>query len=322
MVADAAVRRGEAVMTAVFRWLRPRHEVAEPVAAAAAEPERVPIEFPASIERAFTREFPAAWRATDEVLDAIRGEDLRGLERRSPGLRGYDWPGYLRCSVARLVRVARCLGAGPLEGPVLDVGSYFGNASLMCRELGFPVDAIDSYAVYAPALTRCRDLMQARAVRVLDFADTGYDLAALPADHYGAVLCLGVIEHIAHTPRPLLEAVRRVLRPGGRLILDTPNIAYLYNRRRLARGESIMAPIATQFDAAIPFEGHHREYSTTEVPWMLERVGFVDIAVETFNYSCYALPELAGDDLECHRLMEADPSARELILASARKPHA
>jgi 2-polyprenyl-3-methyl-5-hydroxy-6-metoxy-1,4-benzoquinol methylase len=312
-------------MASVLRWLRSRSDEPAPGGeqALTREPaERLPVNFPACLAEEFAQDFPVAWTATEGVLDAIRGHDLRALERRSPGLRNYDWSGYLRCSSARLVRVARQLRAAHVDGPVLDLGAYFGNASLMCRAIGYEVDAVDSYGAYEPALGPSVALMRAHGVRVLDFAETGYDLAALPADRYGAVLCLGVIEHVPHTPRPLLQAVKRVLRPGGLLLLDTPNIAYLYNRRRLARGESIMAPIATQFDSDIPFEGHHREYSPAEVQWMLERIGLEAIGLETFNYSFYALPELAGDDLECYRQMEADPSARELILATARKPHA
>lgn len=307
---------------AVFRWLKQKSGGdAAPAAARPPVDDRLAVDFPRCIERDFAREFEVAWRATTEVLAAIDGRDLSALARRSPGLQGYDWIGYLRCSVARLVRVARHLEAAPTDGPVLDLGSYFGNASLVCRELGRAVDAIDSYAAYRPALDPCVELLRKHGVQVRDFADVGYDLGELPDDHYGAVLCLGVIEHIAHTPRPLLESIARVLRPGGLVLIDTPNIAYLYNRRRLARGDSVMAPIASQFDAVVPFEGHHREYTGPEVQWMLERVGFADVALETFNYSFYALAELAGDDLECHRVMEADPSAREVILASATKPH-
>ena len=307
---------------ASFRWRRTRTVDSVESSQTPVPVERLPVDFPNSIKAEFDSEFDSAWHATEQVLDAIRDRDLTALEQRSLGLRGYDWPGYLRCSVARLVRVARHLRTQRIDGPVLDLGSYFGNASLMCRHLGFDVDALDSYTAYQPALDACVDLMRQNGITVLDFADAGYDLAQLPGERYGTVLCLGVIEHIAHTPRPLLAALRRVLRPGGLLVLDTPNIAYLYHRRRLARGESIMAPIASQFDTEIPFEGHHREFSMAEVRWMLERVGFSNVTVNTFNYSFYALPELSGDDLECHRVMESDPSSREVILASARNPHA
>jgi 2-polyprenyl-3-methyl-5-hydroxy-6-metoxy-1,4-benzoquinol methylase len=314
-------RRNHGHPVNVFKGLFGKSQVDAPQDVMLSASERVPIDFPDSIERAFPSEFPDVWRATNDVLALSEGADLTGLERRSPGLRGYDWPGYLRCSTARLVRVAQQLRAGNAQGPVLDLGSYFGNASLVCRRLGFEVDALDSYAAYRPSLEEHTALMRERGVRVLDFADIGYDLEQLRDAAYGVVLCLGVIEHVPHTPRPMLQALFRVLKPGGVLLLDTPNIAYLYNRRKLARGESIMAPIASQFDAEVPFEGHHREYSSAEIAWMLQRVGFEQVWTDTFNYSYYALSELSGDDLECHRIMEADPSARELILASARKPH-
>jgi 2-polyprenyl-3-methyl-5-hydroxy-6-metoxy-1,4-benzoquinol methylase len=305
----------------VLEWLRHRGSATQsevsPTAAHA-----VPVDFPHCIAQEFPDGFAVAWQATRDVLDAIAHHDVTALERRSPGLRGYDWKGYLECSVARLVRVAQQIKIRGVSGRLLDIGAYFGNASLMCRRMGFEVDALDAYAAYESALIPSTTLLASAGVRVRDFVEAGSDLTQLEDESYGAVLCLGVIEHVPHTPKPLLAAIRRVLRPGGVLVLDTPNIAYLYNRRRLMRGESIMAPIATQFDSEIPFEGHHREYSPDEIEWMLQRVGFGDVTLETFNYSYYALSELAGDDLECHRLMQADPSARELVLAVARKPHA
>lgn len=312
---------GRTVIANVFKGLFGKTPAVADKPSAPAPLNKLDVAFPESLERAFPSEFPDVWRITNEVIALNEGADFSGLERRSPGLRGYDWPGYLRCSTARLVRVAQHLRTANVQGPVLDLGAYFGNASLLCRQLGYEVDALDSYAAYRPSFEANIRLMRHRGVRVLDFSEVGYDLSGLSGGSYGAVLCLGVIEHVPHTPRPMLQALLRVLKPGGTLLLDTPNIAYLYNRRKLARGESIMAPIASQFDAEVPFEGHHREYSSAEVTWMLERVGFEQVWTDTFNYSYYALSELSGDDLECHRIMEADPSARELILAGARKPH-
>jgi hypothetical protein len=116
--------------------------------------------------------------------------------------------------------------------------------------------------------------------------------------------------------------VHRVLKPGGSIVLDTPNIAYLYNRERLARGESIMPPLASQFDCDPPFEGHHREYTMDEVRWMLERTAFEHVVIDAFNYSLFALETLQGHDLELYRRMIADPTAREVIFATARTPNA
>jgi 2-polyprenyl-3-methyl-5-hydroxy-6-metoxy-1,4-benzoquinol methylase len=203
---------------------------------------------------------------------------------------------------------------------VLDFGAYFGNTALMCRAAGFEVEAIDAYREYQPAFDECVSLMTTRGVIVRDFAEAGLNFDHLPGGYYDAVLCLGVVEHIPHTPRLILESVDRMLKPGGFLVLDTPNIAYLYNRQRLERGQSIMPPIEAQYYSELPFEGHHREYTVAEVQWMLKQLQHDVASVETFNYSLNALGHLVGDDLKNFRQMERDPEKREVILTISRKP--
>jgi len=278
------------------------------------------MDFPAVVEREFPGEFGVAWAAVERVLDAIRGADFSMLARHSPGLASFDWTSYLRCSVARMVRALHALKATGLGGArLLDCGSYFGNVALMCAAAGYAVDAIDSYREYSPALDACVGLMRASGVGVMDFADCGHQLEKVAPGRYDAVMCLGVIEHIPHTPRPFLEAVNRVLAPGGVLILDTPNMAYLYNRVKLAKGESVMAALPTQYVVEPPFEGHHREYTTAELRWMLEALGHHDVTVDTFNYSIYSLENVSDEALAYLGRMDADPELRELMISSSRK---
>jgi 2-polyprenyl-3-methyl-5-hydroxy-6-metoxy-1,4-benzoquinol methylase len=280
----------------------------------------VDLDFPASVAREFPREFPLAWSAIDDIVRTLPGSDFTALERHSPALKGYNWENYLRCSVARMVRVLRALSALPPGSRVLDAGSYFGNFALMCRRAGFAVDAVDSYRDYGAALGAARRVLAGDGVTVRDFADCGFDLAALTPGGYDAIVCAGVIEHIPHTPRQLLEALDQRLRRGGLLLIDTPNLAYIYNRQRLGRGESIFCPLPLQYDTEIPFEGHHREYTVAEVRWMLERVGHEVLSIETFNYSIYGAGRLSGLDAENYEVMARDATARELILAVSRRP--
>jgi 2-polyprenyl-3-methyl-5-hydroxy-6-metoxy-1,4-benzoquinol methylase len=308
------------------RWWRREAsaQVASDQAAAVAAQvaESLPLEFPDCIAREFPDVFDAAWTATTRVVELLDGASLTPLERRSPALEGYDWRGYLRYSVARVVRALDALSSLRAGARVLDVGAYFGNFSLAAAMRGFDVDALDGYRGYDDAFAPWLELMRLGGVRAIDFDRVGADLHGIADETYDAAMVMGVIEHVPHSPRALLTAIRRVLNPGGAIVLDTPNIAYAYNRERLARGESIMAPIASQFDCDPPFEGHHREYTIAEVEWMLRRVGFEAIAIDAFNYSLYGLGSIAGEDLRLYREMQEDPTRRELIVATARRPRA
>lgn len=281
----------------------------------------LPLNFPACLAKDFARELPIAERAVAEVLAAIEGAPSFGpLEDRSPGLRGNDWTNYLRCSLARMVHAGQLLRRhGATRGRLLDYGAYFGNFSLMFQEMGFQVDSLDAYGTYRPSLDSILELLSRRQIATLDFADTGRDLAGIPSNTYDVVLCMGVIEHIPHTPRLLLEALNRVLTPGGVLVMDTPNAAQLANRQRLARGESYMTPIEIQYHATIPFEGHHREYTIDEMAWMVQAAGHELVATELFNYSAYGQDRLSGRDATNFWRMIANPTMRELILVAARK---
>ncbi len=281
----------------------------------------VRLRFPSCLEEQYPQQFGAAWAATNAVLETIPGSDFAPLAQHSPGLENYDWTNYIRLGAIRMVRVGAALRAAGLEkGRILDFGAYFGNFSLFARKLGFEVDAADQYGSYGDAFKKTLSLLRSADIGVIDLGrDAASDLGRIGENSYDAVLCLGVIEHVAHTPRPLLLALDRVLRPGGTLILETPNLSYLYTREKLAAGRPIAPPIQLQFDVEPPFEGHHREYTSAEVVWMLQQIGHEDIDVELFNYSIYGLSELRGEDAERFRRMERDPQLRELIMTRSKK---
>ena len=272
-------------------------------------------------ERQFPEYFPILREVTMRVTAALPGSDLDSLSRRSPGLKGFDWAVYLRASMLRLGHVLQHLPDGDetQSGRVLEYGSYFGNFAIGARLAGYHVTAVDSYRSYDNALAKWQSLMQGYGIETLEFDDTGYGLDTLPAGHFDAILCLGVIEHVPHTPRITLEALDRVLKPGGRLILDTPNLAYLYKRRTLNEGQSVYASLESQYYTELPFEGHHREYTKDEIEWMLQQIGHEVIAWDFFNYSVPALPELDQQLLEDVKLMDTDELLREIILSVSVK---
>ncbi|HWG03821.1 MAG TPA: class I SAM-dependent methyltransferase [Beijerinckiaceae bacterium] len=291
----------------------------EPLKSDSVEP--IKLDFRRYVEELAGAASADVWAATDDVIGFLSSHDFSALDRHSPGLgKGWDWAPYLHLSAIRIAQLASMLHERGIEsGRLLDFGSYFGNFALFAQRRGFETLAFDSYMAYESALSPAVDLMTRRGIRVIDAGGAGHNLAGVALESIDVVLCMGVIEHIPHTPRPMLESIRRVLRPGGTFILETPNLAYTYTRHKLMQGRPIGLPIEFQFETEIPFEGHHREYTLDEIMWMLQRIGQVDIASRYFNYSIFGLAELRGDDAIRYAEMESDPTCRELIITASRK---
>jgi 2-polyprenyl-3-methyl-5-hydroxy-6-metoxy-1,4-benzoquinol methylase len=112
------------------------------------------------------------------------------------------------------------IGSAP-PGKLLEVGSGSGRFLDRMRRAGWQVQGTD----FDPAVAA--RVKEKYGLRV----DVG-NLAALryPADSYDVVAMSQVIEHV-HDPRALFAECFRVLRPGGRLVLTTPNVLGLAHRQ-------------------------------------------------------------------------------------------
>ncbi|NEQ64621.1 MAG: methyltransferase domain-containing protein [Symploca sp. SIO2D2] len=282
--------------------------------------EKIYLNFPSCIEQEFPHEFSSAFQAVEQILKVITNKNFSSLEKKSPALKDNDWENYLKCSLIRVVHSLQILtNLGFKSGHILDLGSYFGNFSIPFAEKGFQVDACDSYSDYIEALDGVVKLLQQFGINILDFQDVGYDLGGIEPQTYDVVLCMGVIEHIPHTPRILLESIDRVLKPDGILVIDTPNLSYVYNRRKIMRGESALTPIEFQYNTELPFQGHHREYTINEIGWLLSQINQKILDYRLFNYSYYGIDYISGYDLENYKLMQKYPELREYILVVSQK---
>jgi SAM-dependent methyltransferase len=123
------------------------------------------------------------------------------------------------------------IGDGP-PGKLLEVGSGSGRFLQRMRRAGWQVQGTDFDPVVA------RRVREKYALQI----DVG-DLAALDyaAGAYDVVAMSQVIEHVPE-PLALLRECARLLRPGGRLVLSTPNAAGLAHRRYAASWRGLEPP--------------------------------------------------------------------------------
>lgn len=87
---------------------------------------------------------------------------------------------------------------------------------------------------------------------------------------FDAILYCEIIEHLMHDPTHSLYEIHRVLKPGGYLLLSTPNPFRYANYIRFLSGTNIYPP----FSGYGPYARHNREFSTSELRSLLRSCHF------------------------------------------------
>jgi SAM-dependent methyltransferase len=115
----------------------------------------------------------------------------------------------------------------PAEGDkVLDVGCNYGPWSFFLHERGFDVTGVDLFQNQIDIAIALKASLKIDSDRLrfrqMDFLDSD-----LPDNHFDDALFLETIEHVKN-PTGFLDEFMRVLRPGGYLIVSTPNVLNTY----------------------------------------------------------------------------------------------
>ncbi|HEV7887989.1 MAG TPA: class I SAM-dependent methyltransferase, partial [Acidimicrobiales bacterium] len=89
-------------------------------------------------------------------------------------------------------------------------------------------------------------------------------------DAFDAVLFCEILEHLPFDPIHTLAEIHRVLRPGGALVLTTPNAIRLDNLIRMAEGRNVYETLSGYGT----YGRHNREYTVDELRLLLDGCGF------------------------------------------------
>lgn len=214
----------------------------------------------------------------------------------------------------RTLRQTRALAAalsGTRHATVLDVGCGDGSAAATAARLlpGHHLIGVDwSQDALRRATRRLPDVVRG------ELTGGGLPFATGAAD---AVLFSEVLEHLVD-PDAALDELRRVLRPGGHLMLSTPNLAAWYNRALLLAGvQPVFSEVSLRAVHGRPGSevvGHLRLYTRRALCAFVAASGFgvVRVTGAPFHGVPRALRPL--DRLAC-----GAPSLASILLLHARR---
>lgn len=119
-----------------------------------------------------------------------------------------------------------------------------------------------------------------------DYQTLNVELSEYPYEEgsFDIVFFCEVLEHVVVDPLAIFEKLRRIIAPGGRLILTTPNALRLINFAHMIAGKNFFDRYHSQNGI---YGRHNREFSLTEVTSLLENNGFaIEVAktADRYNY--------------------------------------
>jgi 2-polyprenyl-3-methyl-5-hydroxy-6-metoxy-1,4-benzoquinol methylase len=200
---------------------------------------------PAEEELASFYPQPYWWNSSSGSLKA-----LQGLYRRI----------VLRDHIAFIEKAAACLTVRPVR--LLDVGCGSGTLLGLLKGRHFDVRGFDasSEAAHIARAESGVEVAVGSNLQDVTFAEQAFDLVTL----------FHVLEHVPD-PRGVLQEVRRILQPEGRMILQVPNVASWQSRLLGARWYALDVP------------RHVIHYSARSIQRLVEDSGFRVRRVQHIN---------------------------------------
>ncbi len=150
----------------------------------------------------------------------------------------------------------------------LDIGIYPGYFTYCLKNLGYNIEGVD---VHPERITK--QISQKLTIKKCDI-----EIESLPYKDksFDYIIFTAVLEHIRINPIAVLKEIRRILKPGGKLFLQTPNLGFWSRRIRVLFGKGFdRSPYQVYKKIEeIGHAGHIRVYQMHELVEIMRKTGF------------------------------------------------
>ena len=217
-----------------------------------------------------TPEYVASWAANPESLD------------------------YVDTHLTRLVKTLDITPPGGPQDRILEMGAYLQITPALRSKLGYGCVRGCYYGPAGKVDRRSAVSTEGETFDCeIDLFNAEKDPFPYPDGHFSSVLCCELIEHLTEDPMHLMSEINRIVKPGGHLVLTTPNIGSLRGIAAILEGYHpgiFTAYIRPRADGEVEAR-HNREYTPKEIERLLLNSGFTVALLETGPFRQTPRPE-------------------------------
>jgi len=212
------------------------------------------------------------------------------------------------------------LSKTPEKSCVLDIGAHEGFLCGALVKLGYSAAALD-FEHHAVKSVWTKLGVEWRQCHI------EADPIPFPDEHFSGVYMGQLLEHFTYSPRKPFEEIRRVLQPGGLLVVDVPNVGEWHNYYRLIRGKNILWDYKKHYLDYDPylykgrpyFDRHNHEFTLGELRALAETCGFEVDRLRYIRSRRFGKEGLRRIEIPFTALRDLIPIFRKGIMLTARK---
>ena len=233
-----------------------------------------------------------------------------------------DAQSYLESHLARLVKTLEMTPPGSTSDGVLEMGAYMQITPALSHLLGYG----EVRGCYLGEQGKTDHI----AVQTADGRKFACDIDLFDAEkhaypyedgRFSTVLCCELLEHLYDDPMHMMAELNRILAPGGRLVLSTPNICSLRAVGAILLGyhPGFFPQYIQPDDQGHVAPRHAREYAPRDIHALFEAAGFEVARLETGPYTTDRTAEYDWVKHVIRRYELPDHLRGEAIYAVGRK---
>jgi 2-polyprenyl-3-methyl-5-hydroxy-6-metoxy-1,4-benzoquinol methylase len=202
----------------------------------------------------------------------------------------FDFRNYLRVSSIRFYKAYRSFAEGGKEQTICDIGGFWGVWPVTLKALGYKVTMTESLQYYSHSFDKLFNHLRHAGVNIIDY-DPFREGAKMP-ENFNVITVMAVLEHYPHSLKIFMENIVSMVNQHGKVYIEVPNIAFWHKRVRLMFGQTPLVESKDIYKSAVPFIGHHHEFTMAELKDLVDLSGLSMISENFYNYSPGWLPTL------------------------------